>query len=114
MPTRPNDTNETDPMTYDLYCHECSWSSTSVELKGEANWIAGKHISKTGHSVAMKEIDEEPPEPPKDADFFRSSRDGEGATEILRVVADHAPKVEDEPDELRRCGPVVCRVQAIQ
>lgn len=101
-------------MAYDLYCRECSWSSTSVELKGEANWIAGKHISKTGHSVAMKEVDEEPPEPPKDTDFFRSSRDTEGTMEILREAAKDVRDPGNDHGEIRRCGPVVCRVQAIQ
>lgn len=45
-------------MPYQVYCRECEWAApTPVDLKGEANWLAGRHISETGHHVSLREVD---------------------------------------------------------
>lgn len=91
-------------MAYKVYCRECSWTVTDpVELKGEANWLAGRHISDTDHSVALEEVDDET----TDAEFVRG--DGErGRIEILR------PNPDPASDHRRRCGPVECSVQTVR
>ena len=61
-------------MGYTLHCRTCDWAvEEPVELKGEANWIAGRHIAETGHSVALERVDCE------EGDFYR----GGGGVEIL-------------------------------
>ena len=45
-------------MPYLVYCRECGWTAPRpVDLKGEANWLAGRHISETGHRVSLREVD---------------------------------------------------------
>lgn len=63
-------------MPYTLHCRTCDWAvEEPVELKGEANWLAGRHIAETGHSVELRrEVDEEGTED----DFYR------GGVEVLR------------------------------
>ena len=69
-------------MAYTLDCRGCEWAvDEPVELKGEANWLAGKHIAKTGHSVALKRVVAE-----DDDDFYRG-----GGTEILREPPSGTP-----------------------
>ena len=61
-------------MGYTLHCRSCDWAiEEPVELKGEANWLAGKHIAETGHSVALERVEAD------DDDFYR----GGGGTEIV-------------------------------
>ena len=60
-------------MPYTLHCRDCDWAvETPIELKGEANLRAGRHIAETGHSVKLRRIE------PTD-DFYR----GGAAEEIL-------------------------------
>lgn len=55
-------------MAYTLHCRTCDWAiEEPVELKGEANWLAGRHIAETGHSVELRR---EAPEGEED-DFYR-------------------------------------------
>lgn len=62
-------------MGYTLYCRACEWAVVEpVELKGEANWLAGRHIAETGHSVRLERT-----APDEEGDFYRG---GDG-TEIL-------------------------------
>lgn len=62
-------------MGYTLRCRVCEWGiDEPVELKGEANMLAGKHIAKTGHSVALERVAAE------GEDFYRGGAD----VEILR------------------------------
>lgn len=90
-------------MAYKVYCRECSWTvNDPVELKGEANWLAGRHISDTNHSVALEEVTEDK----QDAEFVRAPRE-RGRIEILR------PDPDPTSDHLRRCGPVECSVQTV-
>ena len=43
---------------YEVYCRECDWQAPdTVELKGLANVLAGRHISETGHVVALKTVE---------------------------------------------------------
>lgn len=104
-------------MPYLVYCRECGWTiSDPVELKGEANWLAGRHISEQGHSVALKEIDPETENKAKeDVEFYRhSSRSAH--IEILRPVnhtGSSIPAVIEEPCVTRRCGPVLCHIQTV-
>ena len=45
-------------MPYRVACRECDWVASSiVEEKGAANWLAGKHISKTGHVVTIEDVE---------------------------------------------------------
>ena len=61
-------------MGYTLHCRTCEWSvEEPVELKGEANWLAGKHIAETGHSVALERVETD------EDDFYR----GGGSVEIV-------------------------------
>lgn len=61
-------------MGYTLHCRTCDWAvEEPVDLKGEANWLAGKHIAETGHSVALERVDCE------EDDFYR----GGGNVEVL-------------------------------
>ena len=61
-------------MGYTLHCRTCEWSvEEPVELKGEANWLAGKHIAETGHSVALEHVETD------EDDFYR----GGGSVEIV-------------------------------
>lgn len=61
-------------MGYTLHCRTCEWSvEEPVELKGEANWLAGKHIAETGHSVALERVETD------EDDFYR----GGGGVEIV-------------------------------
>lgn len=97
-------------MAFKVYCRECSWKKADpVELKGEANWIAGRHISDTGHSVAVKEVEdgEEESEP---KEFFRSGDHRNGRLEILRPVPPEGP---DEDAQIRECGPIDCVVASM-
>lgn len=58
-------------MAYVLRCRTCEWAiEEPIELKGEANWLAGQHIAETGHSVALERVDLE------GEDFYRGG-DGE-------------------------------------
>lgn len=82
---------------YEVYCRECEWRADgSVDLKGTANLLAGRHISRTGHVVALKEI--EPADDVSTDDFYRGGGRSV-AFEILRP-ADAAAPVS------RRRGPV--------
>lgn len=87
---------------YEVYCRECDWQADGpVDLKGTANLLAGKHISQTGHVVALKTVEQ-----PADADdFYRGGRRSV-TVERLRLVTG-AP----EAVEVRRCGPVDCAVE---
>lgn len=88
--------------TYEVYCRECDWGADRrVDLKGEANLLAGRHISQTGHIVALKTV-ERPTEEAED--FYRGGRSV--SVEILRP-ADLA----EEAAEVRECGPVDCVVE---
>lgn len=61
-------------MGFTLHCRSCEWSvEEPLELKGEANWLAGRHISKTGHSVALERVECE------EEDFYR----GGGSVEVI-------------------------------
>ena len=61
-------------MGYTLRCRSCDWAvEEPVELKGEANWLAGKHIAETGHSVALERVECE------EEDFYR----GGGGVEVV-------------------------------
>lgn len=45
-------------MTYRVTCRECDWiAAATVEEKGAANWLAGKHISDTGHVVTIEDVE---------------------------------------------------------
>lgn len=47
-------------MAFTVVCRECEWAAPGpVDLKGAANWLAGRHISETGHSVGIHETDED-------------------------------------------------------
>lgn len=62
-------------MGYTLHCRTCDWSiDDPVELKGEANWLAGRHIAETGHSVNLERV-----APENEEDFYR----GGGQVEVL-------------------------------
>jgi len=64
-------------MSFTLHCRNCDWSvEEPIELKGEANWIAGRHISETGHSIRLERL-----EPEGENDFYRGGRDVEILTE---------------------------------
>jgi len=55
-------------MGYTLDCRGCDWAvDEPIELKGEANWLAGRHIAETGHSVALQHV----PTEETDEDFLR-------------------------------------------
>lgn len=54
-------------MGYTLHCRTCDWAvDEPVELKGEANWLAGRHIAETGHSVNLERVVLE-----EEDDFYR-------------------------------------------
>lgn len=92
-------------MAYKVYCRECSWTvSDPVELKGEANWLAGRHISDTDHSVALEEVEEDS----ADAEFVRADAT-RGRVEILRPD----PNPTADGTTRRQCGPVVCSVETV-
>lgn len=62
-------------MAYTLNCRNCEWRiEEPVELKGEANWLAGQHISETGHSVRLERVESD------DEDDFRR---GGGSIDVL-------------------------------
>lgn len=62
-------------MPYTLHCRTCDWAiEEPVELKGEANWLAGRHIAETGHSVELNRL-----ESGGEEDFYR----GGSGDEIL-------------------------------
>jgi hypothetical protein len=61
-------------MGYTLHCRSCEWEvDEPLELKGEANWLAGRHIAETGHSVALERVECE------EGDFYR----GGASTEVI-------------------------------
>jgi hypothetical protein len=61
-------------MPYTLHCRTCDWAvEEPVELKGEANWLAGRHIAETGHSVELRRVASD-----EEDDFYR------GGVEVLR------------------------------
>lgn len=100
-------------MAYLVYCRECGWmASDPVELKGEANWLAGRHISENGHSVALKEIDPDAPTRAEDdIEFYRQSLP-DVRIEILRPVSPNAP--DGNVGSTRRCGPIHCYIETVQ
>lgn len=52
-------------MGFILDCRDCDWAvDEPVELKGEANWIAGRHIAETGHSIALVRVGADADAPP--------------------------------------------------
>jgi hypothetical protein len=64
-------------MGYTLHCRTCDWSvDEPVELKGEANWLAGRHIAETGHSVNLERVVLE-----EEDDFYRGGSRVEVHTE---------------------------------
>ncbi len=86
---------------YEVYCRECDWQADNpVDLKGTANLLAGRHISRTGHVVALKTV-----EAPDGGELRRGGRSV--SFEILRP-AWAAP----DAAEVRRCGPVDCAVES--
>lgn len=91
---------------YEVYCRECDWQAPdTVELKGLANVLAGRHISETGHVVALKTVEREADEDVPADDFYRG-RDRSVSFELLRPV-------DGEPaGDVRRCGPVDCVVES--
>lgn len=69
-------------MAYTLDCRGCDWAvDEPIELKGEANWLAGKHIAETGHSVALEHVVTEDEE-----DFYRG-----GGIEVLTEPVSQPP-----------------------
>ena len=85
---------------YEVYCRECDWQADNpVDLKGTANLLAGRHISRTGHVVALKTV-----EAPDDGELHRGARSV--SFEILRPAG-----AEPKSVEVRRCGPVDCAVE---
>lgn len=98
-------TEQSEPRAaYEVYCRECGWRADGpVDLKGTANLLAGRHISRTGHVVALKTI-EEPDEGERD-DFYRGGARSV-SFEVLRPST-AAPEAVD----VRRCGPVDCVVE---
>lgn len=65
-------------MPFTLHCRACDWAvEEPVELKGEANWLAGRHIAETGHSVDLRRVE---PEGEDGEDFYR----GGGTVEVVR------------------------------
>ena len=85
---------------YEVYCRECDWQADNpVDLKGAANLLAGRHISRTGHVVALKTI-----RTPEDGELRRGGRSV--SVEILRPAGADPGSV-----EVRRCGPVDCAVE---
>lgn len=88
---------------YEVYCRECDWRADDpVDLKGTANLLAGRHISRTGHVVALKTIEQ----PAEDGEEFHRGKDRSVSFEILRP-ASAAP----ESADVRRCGPIDCVVE---
>lgn len=88
---------------YEVYCRECEWRAENpIDLKGTANLIAGRHISRTDHVVALKTIEQPADE---DEDFYRGG-DRSVSFELLRSAPD-----DKLPAELRQCGPVACLVE---
>ncbi|MDZ7701123.1 MAG: hypothetical protein U5J98_03120 [Halobacteriales archaeon] len=85
---------------YEVYCRECDWRADNpVDLKGTANLLAGRHISRSGHVVALKTIE---------ADDGELRRGGRSVSfEILRPAGAEPASV-----EVRRCGPVDCAVES--
>jgi hypothetical protein len=98
-------TEQSEPRAaYEVYCRECGWRADGpVDLKGTANLLAGRHISRTGHVVALKTI-EAPDE--VDADDFYRGGNRSVTFEVLRPALT-APETAD----VRRCGPVNCVVE---
>lgn len=89
---------------YEVFCRECDWTADNpVDLKGTANLLAGRHISRTGHIVALKTIER----PAEEGDDFYRGGDRSVTFEILRP-ATAAP----ETATVRRCGPVDCVVES--
>lgn len=87
---------------YEVYCRECDWQADNpVDLKGTANLLAGRHISRTGHVVALKTI-----EAPDDEEFRRGG--GRSVSFEILKPAFAAP----EGGDVRRCGPVDCVVES--
>jgi len=69
-------------MGYTLRCRSCEWAVVEpVELKGEANWLAGRHIAETGHSVNLERVG-----PEGEEDFYRGGSHLEVLTEPLSRV----------------------------
>jgi hypothetical protein len=93
---------------YEVYCRECGWQADEpVDLKGAANLLAGRHISQTGHVVALKTIDGDGATQEGTAgDFYRGRRSV--SFEYLQAAAD-APA----DAEVRRCGPIDCVVEPV-
>ena len=90
---------------YEVYCRECDWRADGpIDLKGTANVLAGRHISRTGHVVALKTIEDGgPTEEGTAGDFYRGRS---VRFEVLRQTTGAA-----EDAEVRRCGPVDCVVE---
>lgn len=66
-------------MAYTLHCRSCDWSvDEPIELKGEANWLAGRHIAETGHSIRLERVE---PEDDEADDFYRGGSGVEVITE---------------------------------
>lgn len=103
-------------MVYKVYCRECGWTIPDhVHLKGEANWLAGRHISDTGHSVAIREADAATPAE-DNIEFYRSEQP-KTPVDILHPLANPPPRLhqfEDSDPQVKRCGPVFCRVETVQ
>lgn len=103
MATEPRDTREREAV-YEVHCRECEWGSTEpIDLKGEANLRAGRHISETDHVVVVKTVVVAGDESAND-DFHRGRR---VSFERLRLAPGTAPS-----GEVRTCGPVECVVES--
>lgn len=88
--------------SYEVFCRECDWRvDEPVDLKGTANLLAGRHISQTGHIVALKTVEQDG----DTEEFYRGGRRSV-TVEILRA----APATAEAAD-VRRCGPVDCVVE---
>ena len=93
MGSSPGDASQPETV-YEVHCRECDWGADDpLELKGEANLRAGRHISETGHVVVLKTVTRDDP----DGEFRRGRR---VTFERLRRVPG------DDADERRTCGSV--------
>lgn len=102
-------TEQTESRTvYEVYCRECEWRAPdAVDLKGTANVIAGRHISQTGHVVALKTVETAPDDEIPTDDFYRGGRSV--TLELLRPADGMTPS---GGADVRRCGPVECVVES--
>ena len=91
---------------YEVYCRGCEWGAEDpVDLKGEANLLAGRHISETGHVVVVKTVTRDEDDPGED--FYRG-RGRRVSFERLRPLQGDPPVAA----EVRTCGPVECLVES--